>query len=151
MVRDLMRWDPFREIASLREEVDRLFDTFFGRQAEKMIREREAFWVPAVDIEETENEFIVKAELPGLKKDEVKLSITEDTLTISGERKMEKEEKGKTYHRIEMNYGKFERTVRFPTEVVPDKAKASYKDGILTITVPKSEKAKSKEIEIEIE
>ncbi len=151
MVRDLMRWDPFREISSLREEVDRLFDAFFGRQAEKMLRKREAFWVPAVDIEETENEFIVKAELPGLKKDEVKLSISEDTLTISGERKMEKEEKGKTYHRVEMNYGKFERTIRFPTEVVPDKAKASYKDGILTITVPKSEKAKGKEIEIEIE
>ncbi len=148
MVRDIMRWDPLREISSLRDEVDRLFDAFFGKHMERI---REEFWAPAINVEETENEFIVKAELPGLKKEDIKLSITEDGLTISGERKFEKEEKGKTYHRIEMNYGRFERSVRFPVEVTPDKAKASYKDGILTITVPKSEKSKVKEIEIEIE
>lgn len=149
MVRDLIRWDPFKEISSLREEIDRLFDTFFGRQTSMV--SGEAFWVPAVDVEETESEYIVKAELPGLKKEDIKISITDDTLTISGERKMQKEEKGKTYHRIEMNYGKFERTIRFPSEVLPDKAKASYKDGILSITIPKSEKAKAKELEIQIE
>jgi HSP20 family protein len=149
MVRDLMRWDPFKEISSLREEIDRLFDTFFGRQTS--VVSGEGFWVPAVDVEETESEYIVKAELPGLKKEDIKISITDDTLTVSGERKMQKEEKGKTYHRIEMNYGKFERTIRFPSEVLPDKAKASYKDGILSITIPKSEKAKAKELEIQIE
>lgn len=148
MVRDIMRWDPFREISTLRDEVDRLFDAFFGKQMERM---REELWAPAINVEETENEFIVKAELPGLKKEDIKLSLTEDGLVIFGERKFEKEEKGKTYHRIEMNYGKFERSVRFPVEVIPDKAKATYKDGILTVTVPKSEKSKAKEIEIEIE
>jgi HSP20 family protein len=149
MVRDLMRWDPFREITSLRDEIDRLFDSFFGRQTS--MTSREGFWVPAIDVEETDSEYIVKAEVPGLKKDEVKISISNDTLTISGERKMEKEEKGKTYHKIEMNYGKFERTIRFPGEVLADKAKASYKDGILSVSVPKSEKAKVKELEIQIE
>ncbi|MEO0230510.1 MAG: Hsp20/alpha crystallin family protein [candidate division WOR-3 bacterium] len=149
MVRDIMRWDPFKEISSLRDEIDRLFDSFFGRQTS--IASTEGFWVPAIDVEETENDYIVKAELPGLKKEDIKLCVTDDSLTISGERKMEKEEKGKTYHRIEMNYGRFERTIRFPSEVVPDKAKASYKDGILTVTIPKTEKAKAKELEIQIE
>jgi len=148
MVRDLMRWDPFKEISTLREEIDRLFDSFFGRQTSMAT---EGFWVPAIDVEETDSDYIVKAELPGLKKDDIKIAVTEDTLTISGERKMEKEEKGKTYHRIEMNYGKFERTIRFPSEVNPEKAKASYKDGILTVTIPKSEKTKAKELEITIE
>lgn len=104
-----------------------------------------------IDVEETDNEYIIKAELPGVKKNDVKISATEDTLTISGERKIEREEKGKTYHKIEMNYGQFERSIKFPTEVIADKAKATYKDGILTVSIPKSEKAKPKELEIQVE
>ena len=148
MAMDITRFDPFRDITSLREEIDRLFDTFFGRTAG--ITEREVAWIPAIDLEETDDAYIVKAELPGMKKEDIKLSISENALTISGERKMEREDKGKTYHRVEMAYGKFLRTIQFPGEVDPDKAKATYKDGILTITIPKSEKAKPKEIEIEV-
>ncbi|HOK22457.1 MAG TPA: Hsp20/alpha crystallin family protein [Candidatus Hydrothermia bacterium] len=149
MAREISRWDPFREVTSLRDEIDRLFDSFFGRQTS--MGPREGFWVPPIDVEETDNEYIIKAELPGVKKNDVKISATEDTLTISGERKIEREEKGKTYHKIEMNYGQFERSIKFPTEVIADKAKATYKDGILTVSIPKSEKAKPKELEIQVE
>ncbi len=148
MAMDIARWDPFKEISNLREEIDRIFDSFVGRVP--ATAEREYTWLPAINLEETDDEFIVKVELPGMKKEDVKISVSEDALTISGERKMEKEEKGKTYHRVEMAYGKFQRTITFPVEVKPDKAKATYKDGILTITVPKSEKARPREIEIEI-
>jgi len=148
MAMDIIRRDPFKELTTLREEIDRIFDSFFGRVP--AVAEREVAWLPALNLEETDDEFIVKVELPGLKKEDVKIHLTDDSLTISGERKMEKEEKGKTYHRVEMAYGRFQRTITFPSEVEPDKARATYKDGILTITVPKSEKAKPKEIEIEI-
>ena len=148
MAREIARWDPFKELATLRDEVDRLFDTFFGRLPTIEIDKR---WVPAINLEETEDEYIVSAELPGMNKDDIKVKVTEDGITISGERKMEKEEKGKTYHRIEMTYGSFKRTISFPDEVVPDKAKATYKDGILRVTVPKSQKSKPKEVEIKLE
>ncbi len=145
MAMDITRWDPWKD---LRDEIDRVFDSFFGRYP--VSSEHEGYYVPAIDVEETENEYIVKAELPGLKKDDIKISLREDSITISGERKKEKEEKGKTYHRVEMAYGKFVRTIQLPEEIQPDKAKAEYKNGILTVTLPKSEKAKPKEIEIEI-
>lgn len=148
-MKELVRWDPFKELSSLREEIDRLFDSFFGRTS--LFREKELSFSPAIDVEETDNSFIVKAEVPGMKKEDIKVTIDEDGITISGERKKEKEEKGKTYHRIEMAYGKFKRYIPFPKEVEPDKAKAKYKDGILEIEVPKSEKAKPKEIEIKVE
>ncbi len=146
---ELVRWDPFKEISSLRDEIDRLFDSFFGR-IPAVPSEREVAWHPAINLEETEDKFIVKAELPGLKKDDIKVQVTEDGLIISGERKFEREEKGKTYHRIEMAYGKFQRMISFPAQVKPEGAKATYKDGILTVEIPKSEKARPKEIEIEI-
>jgi HSP20 family protein len=148
MTMDIIRWDPFKELSTLREQIDRLFDSFFGRVPS--IAEKEVAWIPAINLEETDDSYVVQAELPGLKKDEIKVSITEDTVTISGERKISKEEKGKTYHRVEMSYGKFQRTLTLPGEIVPSKAKATYKDGILTIKLPKSEKAKVKEIEVEI-
>lgn len=148
MALDITRWDPFKELSALREEIDRLFDSFFGRVPQ--VAERETTWTPAINLEETQNEYIVHAELPGLKKEDIKVHVSEDSVTISGERKVEREEKGRTYHRVEMAYGKFQRTIYLPGEVIPDKAKASYKDGILTITIPKSETAKPKEIEIEI-
>ena len=146
MAMDITRWDPWKD---LRDEIDRVFDSFFGRYP-AISKEQEGYFVPAIDVEETEKEYIVKAELPGLSKDDIKISLRDNSITIYGERKKEKEEKGKTYHRVEMVYGKFSRTIELPEEIVPDKAKAEYKNGILTVTLPKSEKAKPKEIEIEI-
>ncbi len=148
-MKELMRWDPFKELSSLREEIDKLFDSFFGRKS--LFAEKELSFSPSIDVEETENSFLIKAEVPGIKKEDIKVTIDEDGITISGERKKDKEEKGKTYHRIEMAYGKFKRYIPFPREVEPDKAKAKYKEGILHIEIPKSEKAKPKEVEIKVE
>ncbi len=145
MAKHLTTWDPFREMVSLRDELDRLFDSVFGR----LPRERgETYWAPPMDIEETDDAVIVRAELPGMSKDDIKISLSGDTLTISGERKQESEKKGKTYYRIERAYGKFQRTVTLPTEVEGDKAKATYRAGVLELVLPKSEKSKAKEISI---
>ncbi len=147
MAKNLMRWDPFREIASLREDMDRLFDSFFGRPLD--LERREGIWSPLIDIEENDSEVMVKVEVPGMSKEDIKVSVTDNALTISGERKHESEEKGKTFHRIERAYGKFYRTISLPAEVNHDKVKASYKEGVLTITLPKAETSQSKEIPIE--
>ncbi|MEO0225587.1 MAG: Hsp20/alpha crystallin family protein [candidate division WOR-3 bacterium] len=148
MPRNLMLWDPFREIASLREDMDRIFDSFFGRLPER--ERKEGIWLPLVDIEETADEILVRAEIPGLKKEDIKVSVVGNTLTLSGERKYEAEEKGKTFHRIERAYGKFYRNISLPAEVDNNKVKAQYKDGVLTINLPKAEQARRKEIEIDV-
>ncbi len=145
MAKHLTTWDPFREMVSLRDELDRLFDSVFGR----LPRERgETYWAPPLDIEETEDAIVVRAELPGMNKEDIKISLSGDTLTISGERKFESEKKNRTYYRQERIYGKFQRTVTLPAEVEGDKAKASYKAGVLELVLPKSEKSKAKEITI---
>ncbi len=114
-------------------------------------RERvEGFWLPTLDIEEDKDNFTVKVELPGMKKEEIKLSLSGETLTISGERKHESEEKNKTYYRLERAYGRFQRTVSLPAEVDANRTRATYRDGILTLTMPKSARAKAKEIAIEV-
>lgn len=142
----LKRWDPFRELVSLRDDMNRFFNTFFGRPSE----EEEGFWSPTVDIEENNEKYLVKAEVPGLKKEDIKISVRGNLLTVSGERKHGSETKNKTFHRIECSYGRFRRTIALPSDVDPDKVKAAYKDGILTVTLPKPESAKPKEIEVEI-
>ena len=146
MARHIVRWDPFREMFSLRDEIDRLFNEFLGR----VPAETEGGWLPAMDVEETDDAFIVTAEIPGMSKDEIKLSLQGDSLVIQGEKKREKEEKDRTFHRIERVFGKFQRVITLPTKVDADKVKASYKDGVLTITLPKSEEVKPKEITISV-
>lgn len=148
MARHIVRWDPFRELTSLREDMEHLFDSFFARYPRE---KAEGFWAPPLDIEETENEFVIKAELPGMKKEDIKISLSGDILAISGEKKKEVEEKGKTYYRMERSYGKFQRNITLPAEVEMDKAKASYKNGILTLNLPKSEISKPREIPIKVE
>lgn len=142
----LSRWEPFRDMLSLRADMDRLFNSLFGRGP----GEKEGFWAPIVDIEEDNENIMVKAEIPGMKKEEIKVSVQGNMLTITGERKQESEVKDKTYHRVERSYGKFSRTISLPTDVETDKVKASYKDGILNITLPKPEAIKPKHIDVEI-
>ncbi|UCG44018.1 MAG: Hsp20/alpha crystallin family protein [candidate division WOR-3 bacterium] len=144
MARHIIRWDPMREMTSLRDDMDRLFDSMIGRYP----TERTAIWAPALDVEETKEAVIVRTELPGMKKEDIKISVSGDELCISGERKHEAEDKGKTFHRIERAYGTFQRSLVLPADVQGDKAKAAYKDGVLELTLPKSEKAKSHEIAI---
>lgn len=139
-------WEPFRDLVSMRDDMDRLFETFFGTQPQSM----DDFWRPAIDIEENNGNLMVRAEIPGMTKEDIRVSVQEDLLTISGERKQENETRDKTYHRIERCYGKFRRMIRLPAQVDADKVKASYKDGVLKVTLPKPESLKPKHIDVEI-
>jgi HSP20 family protein len=109
-----------------------------------------ADWVPSVDVSETEGEYQIKAEIPDVKKEDVKVTVEDGVLTIQGERKQEKEEKGKKYHRVECSYGSFVRSFTLPDLVDEGKVKAEFKDGVLNLKLPKSEKAKPKSIEVKI-
>ena len=146
MAKQLVRWDPFREVTSLRDDMERLFDSVYGRYP----RERSEFsWAPPLDVEETDAGIVIRAEVPGMKKDDIKISLTGDTLCISGERRHEAEQKERTFHRIERAYGRFMRMLVLPTDVDGEKVKAAYKDGVLELSLPKSEKAKARDIAIE--
>jgi HSP20 family protein len=147
----IIRWRPTRDLLNIRDEVNRLFDNFFTGLPERRRGLLEGEWAPSVDIAETDNEVVVTAELPGVKQDDVDITITDDVLTLKGEKKEEKEVKEKNYHRIERSYGSFQRSVSLPAGVQADKAKATYKDGVLHITVPKTEEAKPKQIKINVE
>ncbi len=142
MRRGLMLWSPFAEIERIRREFDRLLEELVPRE------EGEKIFAPAVDVYETDQELVVKVELPGVKKENVEVSIRDNALHIRGEKKEEKEEKTETYHRVERVYGKFERVLPLPADVKVESAKAEFKDGVLEIRIPKAEGAKEKKIEI---
>ena len=110
----------------------------------------DGFWAPLLDLEETRDEVIVRAELPGLKKEEIKLQVEGDLLVLSGERKSDSESKEKTVHRLERTYGQFQRVVELPSQVDGSRATAAYEAGVLTVRLPKREEAKRKEIAIEV-
>ncbi len=147
--KELTPWRPFGELSSLRREMDRLWENFFGERPLGRIWERE--WAPSLDMSETKDNYVVKAEVPGIDAKHIDISLTGDVLTIKGEKKQEKEEKEEDYHLVERSYGSFSRSVRIPAEVESNKIKASYKNGILAITLPKSEKVKAKEVKIKVE
>jgi HSP20 family protein len=111
----------------------------------------EGVWSPSVDVSETKDNVVIKAEIPGMTKDDVKISIQDNVITLKGEKKQEKEEKDANYHRIERSYGSFCRSFTLPAAVKADKIKATYKDGILNVTLPKTEEVKPKEIPINVE
>lgn len=144
---DIMEWKPFREVSRLRREMDRLWDEFFG-PARRAFRPLEGEWVPAVDVSETADQVMIKAEVPGIDAKNIDISLSGDVLTIKGEKKSEREEKKENYHLVERSYGSFSRSLRLPTAVDADKIEANYKQGVLTITCPKKEEAKPKAIEI---
>jgi len=142
---NLIRWEPAREMMTLREAMDRLFDDAFTRP---LSLAGNNWSVPAVDMYQTDNEVVVKAALPGIKADEVQINITGEVLTLKGEVKQKEEVKEKAYHLREQRWGMFERSIILPTDVVADKAKADFENGILTITLPKAEQAKPKTITV---
>ncbi len=150
MAWELTTWKPFRELDRMRGEMDRLWDTFIeGRPSWR--GEEKGEWFPPVDVSETKNDVVVKAELPGIDPKDIDLSLSDGHLLIKGEKKQEKEEKDEDYHFIERSYGSFIRSVHLPKEVKHDKVSASYKDGVLKIVLPKSESAKTKEIKIKVD
>jgi len=144
---DLIQWKPFREVSRLRSEMDRLWDEYFGA-GRRAFRPMEEAWLPAVDVSETGDKITVKAEIPGMEAKDIDISMVGDTLVIKGEKKAEKEEKDENYHMVERSYGSFSRSMKLPATVDPDKVDASYKNGVLTIVLPKKEEVKPKPIEI---
>jgi HSP20 family protein len=156
MAWELTTWKPFRELAPfkdferMRREMDRLWDSFFEGGLRKRT-EGAGEWLPSLDVAETKNEIVVKAEVAGMDPKDIDISLSDGVLTIKGEKKQEKEEKEADYHLTERSYGSFTRLVQLPKEVQSDKISASYKNGILKITLPKSEEAKKKEIKIKVE
>jgi HSP20 family protein len=144
---NLIRWEPAREMMSLREAMDHLFDDAFTRPFGQFDGWRGAD-VPAVDMYQTDNDVVVKASLPGLKADDVQISVTGDVLTLKGEAKEQNEVKEKNYHLREQRWGSFERRLMLPADIISDKAKAEFEDGVLTITLPKAEEVKPKMISV---
>ena len=147
----LTRWDPFKEM----EETQNRLARFFGLTPARLPNgDRESMtiteWAPSVDIIEDDKEWLVKADLPEVKKEDVKVTVENGVLTITGERKFEKEEKDKKYHRIERSYGNFLRSFTLPDAADGSKVNAEFKDGVLKVHLPKSEKAKPKAVEVKV-
>jgi HSP20 family protein len=144
------RWNPFKD----RDEMENRLATMFAARESTGNGGKEALtvaqWSPLVDITEDEKEYLIKAELPDMKKEDVRLTVENDVLAISGERKFEKEEKGKKYHRVERAYGSFVRSFSLPEDADGSKVTADFKEGMLQVHLPKSEKAKPKAIEIKV-
>ena len=145
----IIRWDPFDDLASLRESMDKLFEDFFTRRPGPR-PPTVAVWQPAVEVFDADHDIVVRAELPGIDPQDVEITVTEDVLTIKGQAKQMEEEKGKNYYRRELRYGAFSRSLALPGGVQGDQAKASYRNGILEISVPKSEKAKPKTVKVDV-
>jgi HSP20 family protein len=149
----LTRWNPFREMEDMQRRLSSLFDWSPFRRG-SLTADEENITVPEcaplVDIAEDDKEYLVKVELPEVQKDDVKVTVESGTLTISGERKAEKEVKGRKYHRVERYYGRFERSFSIPDDAECDNVKADFKDGVLRVHLAKSEKARPKQIEVQV-
>ena len=143
----LIRWDPFGELMSLRQAMDRLFEQSVVRPTSVISGLWEGSGV-ALDMYQTDTDVVVKAALPGIKPEDVEITITGDTLTIKGETKTEEEIKRENYIRQERRYGTFSRAITLPSHLQTDKAEATFEDGVLTLTVPKAEEVRPKTIEI---
>jgi HSP20 family protein len=142
----LRPWTPFHEIQNFQQEMDRLFGLDFGRGGESFL---DGAWNPAVDVVQEDDRYQVRVDLPGMKRDEIDVTIHGNTLTISGEKKREAETKEENLYRSERYYGKFSRSLTLPSAVDAEKIAATYKDGVLEISIPKSEEARAKVIKIQ--
>lgn len=146
----LVRWDPFRELEDMSARLNRLFNQPRARRLPDEEGTLLADWTPAIDVQETDSEYLVKADLPEVKKEDVRVDIQDGMLSVRGERRQEKEEQGKTFHRIERAYGRFERRLAVPAEVDAQKVAAEFKDGVLNVHLPKSATAKPKTIDVKV-
>lgn len=145
----LVRWSPRHQVPVYRDYFDRMFEDFFGMDRRRTDMENYD-WTPRVNVEELEDKFEITAELPGMKKDDIDIEVTDGILTIKGERTFEKEEKDTNYHVCERSYGTFRRGFTLPENVKADAIEAEYQDGILRLGVPKAEPEKPREIKIEV-
>jgi len=143
----ITRWDPFRNLSTLQEQVNRLFDTSLPRRADESAL---TTWAPAVDIYETENELVLKADLPEISEKDFDVRVENNMLTIRGERKFEQKVKEDNYLRVERSYGSFSRSFSLPSTVNTEAIKAEYKDGVLTVELPKRPESKPKQVKISV-
>jgi len=146
---NIVRWDPFRELEDMSTRLNRFVSQVPARRSD----EDGVFfgdWTPAMDVEETDKEYLLKADLPAVKKDDVKVDIEDGVLTLEGERKQEKEEKTRKVHRVERSYGKFVRRMTVPSDVDEQKVVADFKDGVLNVHLPKSATAKPRAFKVNV-
>jgi HSP20 family protein len=145
----LTKWNPFREL----EDIQNRLSSLFGRTPMRGLGEEmtASEWTPLVDIVEDEKEYLIKAELPEVKREDVKVTVENGVLTITGERKFEKEEKGKKYHRVERGYGSFMRSFTLPEGAAGDRISAEFKDGVLKVHLAKSAETKPKSIDVKVD
>ncbi len=150
----LTRWNPAKELLGMEKEFGKLFDTFNNRFGLKSSKTDEDFlnavWSPLADVVENDDSYSLRLDLPGVKKEDVKITFNNGQLSISGERVFEEEKKGETYHHVERAFGKYYRAFNLPEKIMEDKIDADFKDGILNISIPKAEEAKPKQIEVKI-
>lgn len=147
----IVRWDPLKNVAALQDRINRLFNEAFASSKDFEDEVGISAWRPAVDIYDTDNAIVIKAELPGIKKDYVSIDVKGNVLTIKGERSFDKEIKEENYYRKERSFGKFQRSFSLPEAVNPEAIKANFKNGVLEIEVPKPEEKKPKQISINVE
>ncbi|MBM3285268.1 MAG: Hsp20/alpha crystallin family protein [Candidatus Aminicenantes bacterium] len=144
----IIRWDPFRDLMTLRERMNRLFEDAFSSARGEERDIVSSSWAPAVDIYEDENQLVVTAEIPGIEEKDIEIKVEDSTLSIQGERKMEKETKEENYHRIERAYGSFYRSFTLPNYIDQDRIQAEHENGILKITLPKKPELKPRKVRI---
>lgn len=140
----IVRWDPFRELTALQDEMSRLFGRFVGEPVERQS------WIPSIDVVETKDSIKFKADLAGLKPEDIKIEVEDNVLTISGERRFEEKVEEDKYYRIERRYGSFSRSIALPQGVNTDGIVANYENGVLEVIVPKTEEAKPKRIDVTV-
>jgi HSP20 family protein len=146
----LIRWEPVRELSTVQTEMNRLFNTFFDSRtpshgAGRAVARR---WTPALDVVETDEHFVLRADLPGLSENDVSIEFDDNVLTISGERKSEHEHTGKGYYRVERSFGSFSRSLTLPEGVDADAVKATFENGVLEVRIPKPEQPKPRKVQI---
>ena len=142
----IVRWEPLREMSSLQTEMNRLFNTMFESPTVGNGGTRR--WTPAMDLAETENHFVLRADLPGIDESDVKIELEDNVLTVSGERKSERETDGEGFHRVERQFGSFSRSLTLPRGVDPEAVSAAFDRGVLEVRIPKPEQRKPRRIEI---
>ena len=142
----MSRWDPFRELSSIQDELNRLFGRTYGLEGGDDLRA--AAWVPPVDVAETQDRFVITTELPGMRSDDVDISVENSVLHIQGERKFYQEKREDDFHRIERRFGAFARSITLPSTADPEGIQATFDAGVLTIEVPKKEEAKPRKIQV---
>jgi HSP20 family protein len=145
----LVRWDPARELDSLQSDVNRLFDGFFGRRDLSSGGQSQRRWVPAMDLVETDDYLVLRADLPGVGRDDIQIEAKDGVLTVAGERRAEHEDKQEGYHRVERSFGRFSRSLELPRGVSPDGVQASFDRGVLEVRIPKPEERKPTRIEVQ--